>query len=364
MSELTPAVPPSTVDCYAPMPVLLAPPRRQRYWLHAVLLLATIFTTLVVGSRFQYNFEQERPALAEQDDSSFPLFPVDAIWHHPARLLLGIPFSASLMLILLAHEMGHYLACVRYNVDATLPFFIPFPSLIGTMGAFIRIRSPIHSRRALFDIGIAGPIAGFIVACVVLVIALGLSRAAPATAPPSTDALLINYPRIFYLAHRALASLGLLRGIAARPFQDLLLHPMAFAAWGGMFATSLNLLPGGQLDGGHIVFSIAPRAHRTVSRLTILCLIPLAVYLWYGWLIWAILLELSSFRHPQVSELPKVSGKRLLLAAFALVMLAVTMIPKPIVLMEDGQDRTSLKSLVRVIRESDFLRRFHLRKKH
>jgi len=342
MSEPTPAVPRSTVD-YGPMPVLLAPPRRQRYWLHAVLLLATIFTTLVVGSHFQYNFEQQRPALADEDDSQFPLFPIDAIWHHPARLLLGIPFSASLMLILLAHEMGHYLLCVRYDVDATLPFFIPFPSLIGTMGAFIRIRSPIHSRRALFDIGIAGPIAGFVVACVVLAIALGLSRAAP----QSTDALLIHYPLIFDLAHRGLASLGMLNEIAALPFRNLLLHPMAFAAWGGMFATSLNLLPGGQLDGGHILFSIAPRAHRTVSRLTILCLIPMAVYLWYGWLIWAILLELSSFRHPQVSEFPKVSGKRLALAAFALVMLVVTIIPKPIVLMEDGHDRTSLKSLVR-----------------
>jgi membrane-associated protease RseP (regulator of RpoE activity) len=347
MSEPTPTIPQSTVDYYAPMPVLLAPPRRQRYWLHAVLLLATIFTTLVVGSHFQNNFEQDRPALAEQDDSSFSLFPVDAIWHHPSRLLLGIPFSASLMLILLAHEMGHYLACMRYNVDATLPFFIPFPSLIGTMGAFIRIRSPIHSRRALFDIGIAGPIAGFIVACVVLAIALGLSRAGPATAPQSTDALLIHYPKIFYLAHSALASMGLLRGNAALPFERLLLHPMAFAAWGGMFATSLNLLPGGQLDGGHIVFSIAPRSHRAVSRLTILCLIPIAVYLWYGWLIWAILLELSSFRHPQVSEVPKVSGKRLLLAAFALIMLVVTMIPKPIVLIQRGKDLTSLRSLVR-----------------
>jgi len=332
MSEPTPAVPQSTVDYYAPMPVLLATPRRQRYWLHAVLLLATIFTTLVVGSHFQYNFEHQRPSLAEEEDGSSP-FPLDAIWHHPARLLLGIPFSASLMLILLAHEMGHYLLCVRYNVDATLPFFIPFPSLIGTMGAFIRIRSPIHSRRALFDIGIAGPIAGFIVACVVLAIALGLSRAAPAAAQ-STDALLIHYPLIFELAHRMLASLGLLNSIAALPYQSLLLHPMAFAAWGGMFATSLNLLPGGQLDGGHILFSMAPRFHRLVSRLTILALIPMAVYLSWTWLIWAILLELSSFRHPQVSEFPKVSGKRLLLAAFALVMLVVTIIPKPIVFFE------------------------------
>jgi membrane-associated protease RseP (regulator of RpoE activity) len=346
MSDPTPAIPQSTVEYYAPMPVLLAPQRRQRYWLHALLLLATIFTTLVVGSHFQYNFEQQRAALADEEDSYVPLFPIDVVWHHPSRLLLGIPFSTSLMLILLAHEMGHYLTCLRYNVDATLPFFIPFPSLIGTMGAFIRIRSPIHSRRALFDIGIAGPIAGFVVACIVLAVALGFSRVAPVTAPP-TEALFIHYPLIFSLAQRALTSLGLLHGTTALPLQTLLLHPMGFAAWGGMFATSLNLLPGGQLDGGHIVFSIAPRVHRTISRLTILCLIPMAVYLWAGWLIWAILLEISSFRHPQVAEFPKVSGSRLALAAFALLMLAVTLIPKPVTTIDEGRDRTSLKALIR-----------------
>src|SRR5258705_1822047 len=265
MSEPTPTIPQSTVEYYAPMPVLLATPRRQRYWLHVLLLLATIFTPLVVGSHFQYNFEQQRPALADEDASGYPLFPVDAIWHHPARLLLGIPFSASLMLILLAHEMGHYLACVRYNVDATLPFFIPFPSLIGTMGAFIRIRSPIHSRRALFDIGIAGPIAGFVVACPVLVVSLGFSRVAPAGAPGTpapTEALLIHYPLLFPLAQKLLGALGLLDATQSLPLDNLLLHPMAFAAWGGMFATSLNLLPVGQLDGGHILYSFTPRLHR------------------------------------------------------------------------------------------------------
>jgi len=347
MSDPTPAIPRSTVEYLPPMPVVLAAPRRrQRYWLHILLLLATIFTTLVVGSHFEYNFLHLRPALADEPDSDASLFPIDVIWHHPSRLLLGIPFSASLMLILLAHEMGHYLACVYYNVDATLPFFIPFPSLIGTMGAFIRIRSPIHSRRALFDIGIAGPIAGFVVACVVLGIALVFSRVAP-VAPPATDALLVHYPQIFPVTQRLMISTGLLKGSSALPLGNLLLHPMAMAAWGGMFATSLNLLPGGQLDGGHIVFSIAPRTHRLISRLTILVLIPMAVYLWAGWLVWAILLEISSFRHPQVAEWPKVQGRRLVLAGFALVMLVLTLLPKPVSTIEDGKDRTSLKAWIR-----------------
>ena len=346
MSDPTPAISRSTVEYLPPVPVILAPPRRQRYWLHIVLLLATIFTTLVVGSHFEYNFRNQQLALDDEPDSGLSPFTIDVVGHHPSRLLLGIPFSASLMLILVAHEMGHYLACVYYSVDATLPFFIPFPSLIGTMGAFIRIRSPIYSRRALFDIGIAGPIAGFVVACAVLAVALVFSRVAPVV-PPQTDGVLMHYPWIFPVMQRLMISAGMLKGTAALPLEKLLLHPMAMAAWGGMFATSLNLLPGGQLDGGHIVFSIAPRAHRLVSRLTILLLIPAAVYLSWTWLVWAILLEISSFRHPQVAEWPKVSGWRLVLAGFAVLMLVLTLSPKPVVLMQDGRDRTSLKALIR-----------------
>jgi membrane-associated protease RseP (regulator of RpoE activity) len=107
------------------------------------------------------------------------------------------------------------------------------------------------------------------------------------------------------------------------------LHPMAIAAWVGMFATSLNLLPGGQLDGGHIIYSISPRAHKLISRLTIVVLLPMAYYLWMGWLLWAILLQISSLRHPQVAEWPRVSGARMWLAVLALLMLAVTLTPSP-----------------------------------
>jgi hypothetical protein len=327
MSDPARTISTSPAEYFAPMPVYLAPRPKQRYWLHGLLLLATIFTTLVVGSHMQQNFDQGLSPLSAED-SYIPFFPIDVVLQHPARLLLGIPFSASLMLILLAHEMGHYLYCVRYGVYATLPFFIPFPTLIGTMGAFIRIRSPIRSRPALFDIGIAGPIAGFVVACVVLVLSLGLSRGMPAGAA-SQDLIDINYPLIFQLAHRWLISASMAHGFAMLPLDRLYLHPMAIAAWVGMFATSLNLLPGGQLDGGHIVFAIAPRLHKVVSRLTILILIPMAVYLWTGWLIWAILLEISSFRHPQVPEWPKVSGARTVLAVFALIMLVLTLRPDP-----------------------------------
>jgi len=166
-----------------------------------------------------------------------------------------------------------------------------------------------------------------VVACGVLVWSLRLSRGVPLGA--SSQDLVIHYPLIFQLTHWVLTSLGLVHGFAALPLDKVYLHPIGIAAWVGMFATSLNLLPGGQLDGGHIVFSIAPRLHRLVSRVTILILIPMAVYKWAGWLIWAILLELSSFRHPQVPEWPKVSGVRSALALFGLLMLVLTLTPAP-----------------------------------
>src|ERR1044071_6078133 len=152
---------------------------RPRYWLHLLLLIVTFLTTLVVGARLEWNFQHGSPPFL-LDDSIFPL-----IWALQGRhLLLGLPFSLTLMSILMAHEMGHYLYCLKYRVSATLPFFIPFPTLIGTLGAFIRIRSPLRSRNVLFDIGIAGPIAGFMVALPILILSLGLSRVAPPGATP------------------------------------------------------------------------------------------------------------------------------------------------------------------------------------
>ncbi len=302
------------------MPVYAARQPQPRYWLHALLLLLTCFTTLVVGAHMQHNFALGRPAFLLDDNS--PLFRLPWALQQPSRLLLGIPFAGTLMLILLAHEMGHYLYCRHYGVWATLPFFIPAPTLIGTFGAFIRIRSPIRSRTALFDIGIAGPIAGFVVALGVLAVSLGLSRPIPPGAPPAD--LELGFPLIFQLMNRWFAS-----GTTAIPLNHMLLHPAAIAAWVGMFATALNLLPGGQLDGGHIVFSIAPRAHRWISWVTTLALLFMAYYLCYVWLMWAILLRLSSLRHPQVAEWPKVSGVRIVLAGGATVLLVLTLTPAP-----------------------------------
>jgi len=295
---------------------------RSKYWINILLLLITFFTTLVVGARMEWNFLRGLPPFST-DDGIFPL-----PWAlQGSHLVLGVPFSLTLMLILLTHEMGHYSYCIKYGVRATLPFFIPFPTLIGTLGAFIRIRSPLRSRSILFDIGIAGPIAGFVVALVVLICSLGLSHVAPFGAVPSP--IQPGFPLVFNLVRKLLVITGHAQQLADTPLERLYLHPVAIAAWVGMFATSLNLLPGGQLDGGHIVFAISPRAHKRISRVTILALIPLAVYFWVGWLIWAVLLRLSGARHPSVPEWPDITVGRRWLAFFALLMLVLTITPAP-----------------------------------
>jgi Zn-dependent protease len=313
MSEPTSPFP-STLETDHPHEVWIIRPPRRRLWVHVVLLLATFVTTMAVGSRIQSNFAHQQPTFSLSDDS--PFFPVSWI-AHPAELLSGLPFSLTLMFILLAHEMGHYLYARHYRVYATLPYFVPFPSLIGTLGAFIRIKSPIPSRVALFDIGIAGPIAGFIPACIALLV--GLSRSQPIAAGDTTS-LQLGFPLAFSLAARILH--------VPTPLSSLSLHPIAAAAWVGMFATALNLLPGGQLDGGHIVFSVSPQLHRAVSFLTVLALIPLGKYFWTGWLLWAVLLAMT-VRHPPVPREPAVSGRRRWIAAFGALMLVLSFTPAP-----------------------------------
>jgi len=318
MSDPTQVLP-TTFEPDRPHEVWIIRPTRRRWWLHAVLLLATFVSTTIVGSRIAYNFQNRQPIFLMTADSP-SLFPYEWIWQAPARIAGGLPFSLTLMFILLAHEMGHYLYARHYRVYATLPYFIPFPSLIGTLGAFIRIKSPIRTRAALFDIGIAGPIAGFIPACVALVAGLALSHPAAVPAPPNSS-IELGFPWIFSLAAQALH--------LATPLSAIALHPIAVAAWVGMFATAMNLLPGGQLDGGHIVSSILPRFHRAISFLAVLALVLLGKYFWMGWLVWSILLSMT-IRHPSVPVEPSTLGRRRGVALLAVAMLALSFAPEPI----------------------------------
>jgi membrane-associated protease RseP (regulator of RpoE activity) len=271
-------------------------------------------TTLAVGARLQYNFQAGAPQFSSDDD----FLPIIWAFEQPSRLLLGVPFSTALLCILLAHEMGHFVYAQRNHVYATLPFFLPAPTVIGTLGAFIRLRSPIPNRAVLMDIGIAGPIAGFIVAVPVLFLSLFLSQ--PLTHSSGSP---VGLSWIFSCSWKAFHLHQMV------PLSQVNLHPTAFAAWVGFFATALNLLPAGQLDGGHIVYSIFPRVHSFATRATSLVLLPMGFFLWPGWLLWALILLLPWMRHPPVRESPDMSLKRKLFGLAAISMFALSLPPVP-----------------------------------
>jgi membrane-associated protease RseP (regulator of RpoE activity) len=293
-----------------------APAHWGRVWLHVLLFLLTLLTTSAVGARMQSNFDRNLPSLNDRD--------WDALWiwvQHPAVLLNGLPFSLTLLTILLAHECGHYVACLYYGIDASLPFFLPAPTIYtGTLGAFIRIRSPIFSRRQLFDIGVAGPLAGFLFLLPAAGIGLALSKVIPGIADMGS----IHYgtPPLLRLLERAVfPGAGVL---------DIYLHPVARAAWVGMFATAMNMLPAGQLDGGHIVYALFGKVHRWITIATVVALVIIGVvYGFYGWLFWAVLLFFFARRHPPIYDLsePGMARWKLGLLAFVLFLLCFSAAP-------------------------------------
>jgi Zn-dependent protease len=329
MSEPDFSYPTSTLEYVQSLP---RPERlpRQRLWLHLLLLAATCFTTLVVGARMEFDFRHNLPPLTDTG-GHIPFFPVEWALAQPSRLLLGIPFSLTLLGILFCHEMGHYVLCLLYDVRATLPFFIPAPTLIGTLGAVIRIKAQIRSRAALFDIGIAGPIAGFVVAVPALAIALMLSKPL-AHGMPASD-LALGFPEIFFWVHSFLRLVDPGYAIANVPLSRVYLHPTAVAAWVGMFATALNLLPAGQLDGGHIVYALSPRGHRWISWMTAFGLLYLGMgHTNMTWRVWAgliIAMNILTFRVQQAPRFPMLPPSRWILAMVAAILLALTFTVSP-----------------------------------
>ncbi len=289
--------------------------RRNRVWLHVLLLFLTLVTTAAVGSRFQFNFDQNLPPFDVDRDWDALL----TLWQHPAALVSGLPFALTLLTILFAHEMGHYVACLYYGIDASLPYFLPAPTFTGTLGAFIRIRSPIYSRRQLFDVGIAGPLAGFLFLLPALGVGLAFSKVLPGIG--TAGSLSFGTPPVLWLLERAIFP-----GVHAA---DLYLHPIARAAWVGVFATALNLLPIGQLDGGHIVYSLFSRRHKLITRLAIAALVPIGVFYWHGWLFWAALLFLFARRHPSIYDRDTIGSVRAKLGwlGLAIFLLSFTLAP-------------------------------------
>jgi membrane-associated protease RseP (regulator of RpoE activity) len=293
-------------------------PSTRSLVISAVLFVLTLMTSLVAGAHFAAAYAHNQAA---SFDALFQTFPI--AYHHPAMLLSGLPFAITLLTILLAHELGHYFACRHHHIHATYPFFIPAPTLIGTFGAFILIRSPIKSARALFDVGASGPLVGFLFALPPLAYGVLHARVITGLALDPNADVVFGVPLILKL----MAAIVQPNAHAS----DLLLHPVGRAAWVGLFATALNLLPVGQLDGGHIVRSLSPRAHRIVSLLLPLALVPLGIYLWRGWLIWAIiLLCLRFFRMAPIYDPTPLDPNRRFGAFIAMVVFLLCFMPSPL----------------------------------
>ncbi len=274
-------------------------------YLHIVLFVATFATTLAAG------------ALQKGVN----------IFKMPGRIIEGFPFAGTLMTILLCHELSHYIASRKHHTEATLPYFIPSPTLIGTFGAFIKMKSPIITRKALVDIGASGPIAGFIISLIACIAGLSMSSVVPLSNAAGT--LSLGDSLLFSFLSKVIMG-------ATPEHYDVLLHPVAFAGWIGLFVTSLNLLPIGQLDGGHIAYAVLGEKHRYLSMVLVSVLLFLGISAvlgnsgWEGWLMWAVLMLILGIKHPPVLhwEVP-LDPKRQFIGLFSLIIFVITFIPAP-----------------------------------
>jgi membrane-associated protease RseP (regulator of RpoE activity) len=237
----------------------------------------------------------------------------------------GIAYSLSIMSILLAHEMGHYFMSRKYGIPATLPYFIPFPlSPFGTFGAIIRMKGFIVNKKALFDIGVAGPLAGFVVSVPFIILGIKLSKIQSLTGlGGSTSYFQLGDPLMFKLVQR------LVIGDIPEGF-DLVLHPFGYAGWVGLFVTALNLLPVGQLDGGHVIYAVFGDKSKWVFGTTIVGLGLVAIFYNPGWLLLVIILLIFGMRHPQpIDAETELDGKRKVIAFLILLIFLLAFTPAP-----------------------------------
>ena len=292
----------------------------REYGLPLILLGASVVTTTANGARFMQNFVEGLPPVVRDSD----LWPWGWLSDHPEMFKTGWPFALSLLGILLIHEFGHYFACRWHKVRATLPWVLPAPTLSGTAGAIIRISNRIPNRNALMDVGIYGPLAGYAASVVALAVGFALSYHEPANAP----AAIVRFggePLTIHMVHAMLSQWD----PTIPSFDHIAPHPVLVAGWIGLFITSLNLIPGGQLDGGHILYAVSPRAHRIVTNILPIILFVMGTLYWVGWLLWGIFLMIPMMRHPKVAVVPELSRGRLALAIIGLVILMLTFTPTP-----------------------------------
>jgi membrane-associated protease RseP (regulator of RpoE activity) len=299
------------------------PPPHGRLWVQLLLFALTLVSTTLAGACHYNSFMID---LASADFPPLATPSATDLFGSPIFYLHGLWYSLTILAILGCHEMGHYVACLRYDVIATRPFFLPAPVLTGTLGAFIRIKSRIPNKTALFDIGIAGPLAGFVVAVPALVIGLMLSRID--RLPQDSSGLIeLGEPLLFKFAA------WLVWGHVAVGY-SINMHPMAFAAWFGLLATALNLFPIGQLDGGHISYAVLGAR----STIVTIFMVGVAIFLATmstSWIVWTGLLitmivTLGPRHPPTLYDDEPLDAKRIWLAALAMVILVLCFTPVPI----------------------------------
>jgi membrane-associated protease RseP (regulator of RpoE activity) len=284
------------------------------------LFLMTLCTCLVAGTQFAVAYAHGEALSFDEFIRDFTL-----LYREPTALASGLPFALTLLAILLMHELAHFFACRHHHIHSSYPFFIPFPTLIGTLGAFILIRSPIRTNRALFDVGASGPLVGFVVALPALIFGVLHAKVVPGLADPAHAGLVLGTPLILHILAAILHP-----GIGA---DNLLIDPVGRAAWVGLFATSLNLLPAAQLDGGHILRSLSPRAHRYSSWLLPVGLILLGAFrFWPGWYVWGVLLlVIRFFRFIPIYDSVPLDPNRRLAAALTLLIFLLCFMPRPFI---------------------------------
>jgi len=272
--------------------------RKNRTWINFLLFGLTVVSAFFVGISWSLSFKY-----GDAVNQDFPFSLGARFFKDPQVISLSALYAAVLITILLGHELGHYLTCRRYGIDATLPFFIPAPTLIGTLGAFIKIKSPITRKQQLFDIGAAGPLTGFILALPALFIGLSLSKIVPAL--PKNESIVFGEPLLLKMI------IGLLFK-RIPPGSDILLHPVAFAGWVGILVTAFNLFPLGQLDGGHIFFALVGRKAVYLAKLFLGVFLVMGIFFWVGWFVWALLILLLGLKHPRVfdEDVPLSPGRK------------------------------------------------------
>lgn len=315
-------------------------PQRSKVWVNIVLFIATIFSVMFAGTLYTY-------------DGPVSANPMELLGNLLGSLDRGLPFAVSILAILLAHEFGHYLAGRYHHVHVTLPYFIPFPfSPFGTMGAFIQLKEPPKNKRILLDIGIAGPLAGLLVAIPVLLVGLYLSAVdrIPLVLPPG-QGIQMEGNSILYLASKYIvfgkllptpSSYGGLSPVlywvryffTGQPFPwggtDVMLHPVAWAGWAGLLVTALNLIPAGQLDGGHIMYVLLGNRAKYLLPI-ILGVLALLGLVWPGWWLWAFLIYILGRHHAEpLDQITPLDPHRRVLAVSGLLIFILVFTPVPL----------------------------------